>query len=77
MKTQYEVKYEDLYLPAKGHSLKHVAAKASTLLSTGNIEYWVCSDCGKLFADAQGTKQITNPLSVITPKQSLLKAIFG
>ena len=38
------------------HSLKKVKAKPATCTKAGNIEYYVCSDCGKTFTDAAGTK---------------------
>ncbi len=60
------------------HGLKKIAAKKATLFSKGNIEYYVCTDCGKLFADPQGTVAI-DASSVIIPKVSilsLLKSIF-
>ncbi len=42
------------------HALVHVAAVPSTCSTQGNIEYWRCdSHCSKLFADAEGTQEIT------------------
>lgn len=41
------------------HTLVHVAAVPSTCTTKGNIEYWYCSKCGKIFADAKGGKEIT------------------
>lgn len=41
------------------HSLTHVAAKAATTKSEGNIEYWHCSICDKYFSDANATNEIT------------------
>lgn len=46
-------------LNANNHSnLKHIDAKAATKTAEGNIEYWYCEDCGKYFADKDGTKEI-------------------
>ncbi|MGM9574552.1 MAG: S-layer homology domain-containing protein [Oscillospiraceae bacterium] len=47
--------------PALGHihTLDKVEAKAPTCTEDGNIEYYVCSGCGKLFADATGKVEIT------------------
>ena len=42
-----------------GHSLTATAAKAATCEVDGNIAYWVCSDCGKLFSDKDGENEIT------------------
>ena len=40
------------------HTLVHVDAVASTCTTQGNIEYWQCSKCGKIFSDAKGKTQI-------------------
>lgn len=40
------------YSESISHSLTHVAAKAATTKSEGNIEYWHCSICDKYFSDA-------------------------
>ncbi|MCF0124052.1 MAG: hypothetical protein HUJ67_08060 [Ruminiclostridium sp.] len=42
-------------MAAVQHTLEMVPAKKATPFSTGNIVYYVCSDCGELYADAQGT----------------------
>ena len=56
-------------IPATGvHVLTHVEAKAATCKENGNKEYWQCEDCGKLFKDSKGKKEITDPTSVIIPK---------
>ena len=47
------------YSESISHSLTHVAAKAATTKSEGNIEYWHCSICGKYFSDANATNEIT------------------
>lgn len=44
---------------AKGHKLTKVEAKAATYTEAGNIEHYAC-DCGTLFADAEGKKEITD-----------------
>ena len=44
-----------------GHSdLEHIDAKAATEDSEGNIEYRHCKVCGKYYADAEATKEITD-----------------
>lgn len=43
----------------KGHNLKAVAAKEPTETENGNIAHWVCKRCGKLFADADGTIELS------------------
>lgn len=47
--------------PALGHthSLTKVEAKAPTFTEDGNIEYYTCSGCSKLFADATGNVEIS------------------
>ncbi|MCD7715707.1 MAG: Ig-like domain-containing protein [Lachnospiraceae bacterium] len=36
----------------------HVSAKAATCTSAGNIEYWICDDCGAKFSDSALTIQV-------------------
>lgn len=45
--------------PNNHADLKHIDAKAATAAEEGNIAYWYCGDCGKYFADAAATKEIT------------------
>jgi len=40
------------------HSLTATAAKEATCTTAGNSAYWTCSECGKYFSDAAGTKEI-------------------
>ena len=40
------------------HNLEKIPAKAATVTNTGNKEYWHCKDCGKFFADENGTNEI-------------------
>lgn len=55
---------EGTVIPA-GHKLNKIEAKAATHEADGNIEYYVCSACGKLFKDADATEEITRPDTVI------------
>ena len=50
------------------HKLEHFDAKEATETEDGNIEYWYCAGCGKYFADAEGTKELTRD-EVIIPKK--------
>ncbi len=50
---------------AHEHTMVHTAAVAATCATAGNIEYWTCSECGKLFSDAQGNTEITLADTVI------------
>lgn len=52
--------------PPHVHSMEEIAAVAATAESTGNIDYWECSVCGKLFSDAEGVNEITRE-QTITP----------
>ena len=49
----------DEVIPATGHSLAHVNAKAPTKKEEGHVEYWICEVCGVCFADAEGTAEIS------------------
>lgn len=52
-------------LDAENHSnLKHIDAKAATKDAEGNIEYWHCEGCGKYYADAAASKEITEAETV-------------
>lgn len=42
------------------HTLTHYAFKDSTCTDVGNVEYWSCSVCSKLFSDENGTNEITS-----------------
>lgn len=43
----------------KHTDLQHFPAVAATTDAEGNKEYWYCGDCGKYFADAAATREIT------------------
>ena len=51
----------------KPHKLTHHEAKAATCTEAGNIEYWQCSVCNKLFSDEATTKEITDAASLVIP----------
>ena len=36
--------------------MEHVPEKAASCTETGNLEYWLCSICGKYFTDETFTK---------------------
>lgn len=58
--------------PDEHDGLTHVEAKAATADAEGNVEYWVCSGCGKYYRDAAATEEIDKADTVIkkpeTPK---------
>ena len=45
--------------PKKAHSIVPVSEKQATCEEVGNREYWKCSSCGELFANAEGTVTTT------------------
>ena len=45
-------------LDSANHDLEMIPAKDATVTETGNEEYWHCKDCGKYFADENGTNEI-------------------
>jgi len=47
------------------HQIKQIAAKEATCTEDGNVTYYQCERCGKLFADAAGTTGITVADTVI------------
>ena len=42
------------------HTLTHHEAVTPTCTTTGSIEYWQCSVCGKMFSDADCTTEVTD-----------------
>jgi C1A family cysteine protease len=50
---------------AHEHTMRHVPAVAPTCAESGNIEYWVCTECGKYFSDEPGSVEITADETVI------------
>lgn len=47
------------------HSLKKIEKRDATCVADGNIEYYVCESCGKLFSDGEGIKEIDYSETVI------------
>lgn len=45
-------------IPAAGHKLTKTEGKEPTCQETGNITYWKCEVCGKLFSDENGTEEL-------------------
>ena len=46
-------------IPALGHSMTKTDAKEATCTESGNVEYYTCGSCGKVFADIDGAKETT------------------
>ena len=55
-----EIADADIVIPVKTHTLTHHARQEAGCLTAGTIEYWSCSVCSKLFADADGKKEVTD-----------------
>lgn len=53
-----EIAVEETKLPKAAHDAIYHEAVAATDEKMGNIEYWECKHCGKLFSDATCSKQI-------------------
>ena len=52
-------------IPATGHDMTKVDAVPASCETDGNIEYYECGYCGKLFTDADGKNEITAADTVI------------
>lgn len=50
------------------HNLTHVEAADATCTEDGNIEHWVCLDCGKYFSDENATAEISRSDTVVPAK---------
>ena len=68
-----EITAESTVIPATGHDLTNIPAKEPTSTQAGNIEYWVCSTCGKYFSDEQGKVEIENVVIPATGHSSPAK----
>ena len=56
---------EPVVTPHVHGNIIHVDAKAPTATQAGNIEYWLCPDCGKYFSDKALTKEITEEDTIL------------
>ena len=54
-----ELSYAELTIPATGHTLTKHAAVAAGCTSNGTKEYYECSGCGLIFADAEGDTELS------------------
>ncbi|MBP3330748.1 MAG: hypothetical protein J6L89_07945, partial [Clostridia bacterium] len=72
------VRNENTVIERLSHSLQMTEATEATCTEDGNIEYWTCSVCGKIFSDENGINEISledtiveatghNYISVVTP----------
>ena len=47
------------------HAMTKTDAVAATCIEGGNIDYWTCSVCNKIFSDEEGTTEITEADTVV------------
>lgn len=47
------------------HTLEHTDAKEPSCTEDGNIEFWSCSVCHRIFSDEEGTAEITEDGTII------------
>ena len=57
----------ELTNPAAQHTLTHVDAVAPTCQSLGNVEYYICNDCGTAWDNENATGMPLNRYTVIVP----------
>ena len=60
-------KEEVILADPTAHTLIHHPAQDPTADADGNLEYWECPDCHKIYTDEEGTEE-TTPEEVIIPK---------
>lgn len=60
-----EVTDSEIMLEKVSHKLTKTEAKAPTCTENGNIAYWTCSVCEKLFSDAAGKTEISKQDTVV------------
>ena len=60
-----QITAEETVIVSDGHDLTETPAKAASCTENGNIAYWTCGDCDKVYSDAQGTTEITLADTVI------------
>jgi hypothetical protein len=62
------------------HNLKKIARTEATKTEPGNIEYYICEECGRLYLDAAGRKDTTESEVIIpagTVKEKEMLVYFG
>ncbi len=63
--TAFSVQFEYGKLPRTGHFLKKIERVEATDTTEGNIEYYECTVCHKLFYDSTGSMEITDKSSIV------------
>ena len=68
VQAEKELSPDEVLIAPLGHTLKEHPEVPATYETKGSKAYWECTVCGKLFGDAEGTKEITLKDTVI-PKR--------
>ena len=68
-----EIAENSWVIPALGHAMKHVDAKAETCTADGNIEHYKCTRCEKLFKDEKGNNELSEEQVVVPASGHSLK----
>lgn len=63
--TAFSVQFEYGKLPRTGHFLKKIERVEAAATTEGNIEYYECTVCHKLFYDSTGSMEITDKSSIV------------
>lgn len=50
---------------AHTHTMEHHTRKDATCLNTGTVEYWLCTDCGKYYLDADAANETTAEKTIL------------
>ena len=62
--SEYETELYALFEKAHEHSLVPSAGKPASCTEDGTEAYWTCSECGRMFSDEAGTKEISAPVTI-------------
>ena len=60
-----EITEEELIIPATGHDIKKIEAKAPTCEKLGNSEYYTCNYCKNCYSDEAATVEISKSSTVL------------
>ena len=52
---------------ALGHTMTPYAEVPASCTEDGSEAYWICSVCNKMFSDADGNNEISNPITIPAP----------
>lgn len=69
--TAFSVQFEYGKLPKTSHFIKKIDRVEATDTTEGNIEYYECTVCNKLFYDSTGSIEITDKSSIVIPAKGV------